>query len=120
MDAVKKERAVVGSPEALAFLFSGGHFINVAPRLNRAQRLARRKAIFQNWSHGVMAKLPWVSLSKPRREDEFAPQVKLKNVLAYLLALPAKDRNRIEAKRAVKAAGYRWKSVAKRFPKVTP
>ena len=69
-----KEQPVVGSASALAFLFAGGHNLNVAPQLDRAARLARRKAIFQGWSRCVMAHLPHPLAIARAREERPAPQ----------------------------------------------
>lgn len=55
---MKKEQPVTGTSGALAFLFSGGFFVNVSARLSRKDRLERRQAIFGGWSRAVMGALP--------------------------------------------------------------
>ena len=52
------DHEVVGTVDALAFLFSGGHAIDVRMRRSKADRAARRKELAGTWSRAVMAKIP--------------------------------------------------------------
>ncbi len=119
------DRDVTGSPEALAYLFSGGHAMQIIMRRTKAERLARRAALHDTWSRGVMARLPWVAPSVPRPVSAFMKRSGFDLVVRMAVSgkrMSTKDFpfDRSEAKRLVRAAGYRWKAVAKRLHAVGP
>ena len=65
------DREVTGSASALAYLFSGGHAMQVSTGRTREQRIAHRAALRETWSRAIMARLPH-PLATARREYQKA------------------------------------------------
>lgn len=135
-----KPEEVTGSASALAFLFSGGHAMQVSTKRTRAQRIEHRAALAESWSRGVMARVShpvaalraafiakfsalkmagpsWQAFRRreQRRPVVFAERPTLKAVVRRVLKNRARETvlDRRAAKRAVRKAGYRWKSAAR-------
>ena len=124
----KEGPELLGSPQALGVLFSGGYPMQVVRHVDRK---ARRKALAQTWSRAVMAKMPHplaaarAADSNPERSmksvakrlanrpaPKFAPRPRLRSLVTLLLESEADRRT---ARRVIRRAGYAWQAVSKRW-----
>ncbi len=64
------QKEVTGSPSALAFLFSSGYPMQVSGKRTKAQRVARRKAIFGSFTRSLsQVDHPLVTLSRQMNDE---------------------------------------------------